>query len=422
MMTSELKEDEKNRKEKRTTLFAWDGKKQDLCSHADAQRTCLMSFDDPVFAVKHEGAAKLTNTGKIVGHSNTEESELSGWLPPINAAAFGDEAFCSTYGVKAAYYAGGMANAIASEEMIVALSKGGLMGSFGSGGLSVERVKSAVESIQSQIPDGNYLFNLLHNPFDPQMEQRTVELYLEKKIRVVEAAAFIRLTPAIVQYRACGLSRDISGRIVIKNHIIAKISRKEIALLFLNPAPVAILTQLVNEGKITSEQAELAQQVPMADDIAVEADSGGHTDNQALVVLLPSIIALRDRTQTHNKFMQPVRIGAGGGISTPESVLAAFMMGAAFVVTGSVNQACIESGACEHTRKLLADADMADVCMAPSADMFELGAQSTEFLKREVCSRCVRRNSMICTCPVKVLRKFRQQCGMNSKPVFLKRT
>jgi len=51
------------------------------------------------------------------------------------------------------------------------------------------------------------------------------------------------------------------------------------------------------------------------------------------------------------------------------------MMGAAFVVTGSVNQACIESGACEHTRKLLADADMADVCMAPSADMFELGAR-----------------------------------------------
>ncbi len=35
----------------------------------------------------------------------------------------------------------------------------------------------------------------------------------------------------------------------------------------------------------------------MADDITVEADSGGHTDNRPLVCVLPSIIALRDEIQ-----------------------------------------------------------------------------------------------------------------------------
>jgi PfaD family protein len=45
------------------------------------------------------------------------------------------------------------------------------------------------------------------------------------------------------------------------------------------------------------------------------------------------------------------------------------------VVTGSVNQACIESGASDHTKLLLSRADMADVTMAPSADMFEMGAR-----------------------------------------------
>ena len=70
-----------------------------------------------------------------------------------------------------------------------------------------------------------------------------------------------------------------------------------------------------------------------------------------------------------------MRIGAAGGISTPESALAAYMMGAAYVGTGSINQACVESGASEHTRGLLAQADMADVAMAPSADMFEMGAR-----------------------------------------------
>lgn len=50
-------------------------------------------------------------------------------------------------------------------------------------------------------------------------------------------------------------------------------------------------------------------------------------------------------------------------------------MGAAYIVTGTVNQACVESGACDHTRGLLSKASMADVMMAPSADMFEMGVK-----------------------------------------------
>jgi PfaD family protein len=57
------------------------------------------------------------------------------------------------------------------------------------------------------------------------------------------------------------------------------------------------------------------------------------------------------------------------------------MMGAAYIVTGSVNQACIEAGASPHTKKLLAQADMADVMMAPAADMFEMGVK-VQLLKR----------------------------------------
>ena len=61
--------------------------------------------------------------------------------------------------------------------------------------------------------------------------------------------------------------------------------------------------------------------------------------------------------------------------------MGAFAMGAAYVVTGSVNQACYEAGASEHTRRLLAQAEMADVTMAPAADMFEMGVQ-LQVLKR----------------------------------------
>ena len=119
----------------------------------------------------------------------------------------------------------------------------------------------------------------------------------------------------------------------------------------------------------------------MADDITVDADSGGHTDNRPLVCMLPAFIALRDQVQAARQYAQPVRVGAGGGIGTPEAALAAFMLGAAYIVTGSVNQACVESGASEHARTLLSQMDMADVAMAPAGDMFEMGVR-VQVLKR----------------------------------------
>jgi PfaD family protein len=76
-----------------------------------------------------------------------------------------------------------------------------------------------------------------------------------------------------------------------------------------------------------------------------------------------------------------VRVGAGGGLGTPSSVAAAFALGASYVVTGSVNQACVESGLHESGRALLAEAGIADVIMAPAADMFELGV-TVQVLRR----------------------------------------
>jgi PfaD family protein len=50
-------------------------------------------------------------------------------------------------------------------------------------------------------------------------------------------------------------------------------------------------------------------------------------------------------------------------------------MGAAYVLTGSVNQSAVESGIAPNARDLLAKAQIADVAMAPAADMFEMGVE-----------------------------------------------
>jgi PfaD family protein len=316
-----------------------------------------------------------------------EENATNGFDPVSSIrsskiSSLGDPEFTEFYGTKYCLYAGAMAKAIASEDMVIALAKNGFMGSFGSGGLSPQRIESAILKIKNALKFKEpFIFNLLHNPMEPVIERKTVDLYIKHGVPCIEAAAYIMLSLPLVHYRVSGLSKDSDGSIKIEHKVIGKISRREVATRFMEPAPIDMVNSLLEEKLISQEQAELSQLVPMADDITAEADSGGHTDNRSLVALLPSILELRDQLQEKHKYPNQVRIGAAGGIGTPEAALAAFMMGASYVVTGSVNQCCVESGSSSYTRELLSKADMADVTMAPAADMFEMGVR-LQVLKR----------------------------------------
>ena len=138
----------------------------------------------------------------------------------------------------------------------------------------------------------------------------------------------------------------------------------------MRPAPASLIAPLVAAGLVSEEQARLAEEVPMADDITAEADSGGHTDRRPLSGLLPPILGLRDALKSRS-----IRVGAAGGIGTPHAVAAAFAMGADYVVTGSINQCCAEAGTSLAAKSMLAMAGIADCEMAPAADMFEMGVE-----------------------------------------------
>jgi trans-AT polyketide synthase, acyltransferase and oxidoreductase domains len=356
----------------------WQGNTDSIVYDEAGIKACLTRLDRPVYVVEHQGRIGFTNEGH---ETESGPHRLAASALPLRPEQLGDAAFREYHGVRLAYTTGAMANAIASTDLVIAMGRGGLLSSFGAAGVVGPRLEAAIQQIQAALPDGPYAFNLIHSPSEEAMERRAVELFLQYGVQTVEASAFLDLTPHVVRYRAAGLSTDSHGGIVIGNRIIAKVSRREVAQKFMEPAPDRLLQPLVAAGFITEEQRQLAQRVPMADDVTVEADSGGHTDNRPLVVILPSILSLRDELQEKHRFATPVRVGAAGGIGSPSAALAAFMMGAAYVVTGSINQACIEAGASAHTKKLLSEADMADVMMAPAADMFEMGVK-VQLLKR----------------------------------------
>ncbi len=302
---------------------------------------------------------------------------LLGTLPAMYPEWLGDRAFCETHGLRFPYVVGEMARAITTSRMVIAMGRAGMLGFFGAGGLSPARVEKAVDEMQAALGQEGPAWgaNLIHSPHSPELESTIAELYLARGVRRICASAFMGLTPAVVLCAAKGLWRDPAGHIQRRFHLFAKLSRPEVAEAFMSPAPPAMLEALVRAGKLSAEEASLAAHVPVAEDITAEADSGGHTDNRPLPALFPVLQALRDQVVRRHGYQRNIRLGAAGGLGTPAAVASAFALGAAYVVTGSVNQAAVESGLAADGKAMLAQAGLADIIMAPCADMFELGVR-----------------------------------------------
>ncbi len=338
----------------------------------------------PLLVLEQGGRIAFAPGAPLNLRSETADSaayRFAGYLPAMPLESLGDPSFCRDHHLRYAYLAGAMANGISSVELVEAMARGGMLGFFGSAGLEPARVEEAIERLKRSLPTQPFGLNLIHSPNEMDLESAMVSLYLKREISLVEASAYLRLTLPVVRFRVAGIRRDAEGRIVTPNQIVAKVSRVEVAAQFFSPPPEDLLNELVRTGDLTQEQADLAARIPMARDVTAEADSAGHTDNRPLVTLLPTLISLRDRLQEKFKFDQPVRVGAGGGMSTPSALAAAFAMGAAYVETGSVNQACVEAGTSEVVRRMLAQVEQADTAMAPAADMFEMGVK-VQVLKR----------------------------------------
>ncbi|MEU9703563.1 ACP S-malonyltransferase [Streptomyces sp. NPDC047981] len=294
----------------------------------------------------------------------------------IRAEGLGSAEFRADYRLRYAYLAGSMYQGIASADLAVRMGRAGLMGFLGSGGLTLGEVDAAIRDIGDRLgPDSPFGVNVLASPDHPAAERELVALLLARDVRYAEAAAFTSVTAPLVRFRFTGAHRAPDGTPTAVRHVLAKVSRPEVAAAFMRPPPRPLLDALVAEGALTAAEAEVAARLPVAGDICVEADSGGHTDAGSPYALMPAMLRLRDRAMAEHRYPRTVRVGAAGGLGAPEAVAAAFVLGADFVLTGSVNQCTPEAGTSDAVKDLLATVDVQDTTYAPAGDMFELGAR-----------------------------------------------
>ncbi len=294
----------------------------------------------------------------------------------INPDNLGSADFRQNYGLKYAYVAGAMYKGIASTALVIAMGKAGMIGYLGTGGLSLAVVEQAILDIQAAlIHDQPYGMNLLADLENAAHEQHTVELFLKHRVQFIEAAAYMQITPSLVFYRLKGISQRPDGSIDIPNRVLGKISRPEVAEVFMRPAPMKIVDKLLAQGLITATEAQLSQSIPMAHEICVESDSGGHTDQGVAYALMPAITTQRDTIMAEQGYDSPIHVGAAGGIGTPQAAGAAFILGADFVLTGSINQCTVEAGTSDRAKDKLQDINVQDTTYSPAGDMFEIGAK-----------------------------------------------
>ncbi|RSS97612.1 [acyl-carrier-protein] S-malonyltransferase [Streptomyces sp. WAC05292] len=290
------------------------------------------------------------------------------------AGTLGSEDFRRDYGVRLAYAAGGMRRGISSVGLVARMARAGLLSYFGASGLPPRDVAAAVAEIRARVPAGApFGVNVTHDPFDPRAESELVDVLIRDDVRFVEASTHVEATPALVRHRLTGARMRADGTVHVPRKILAKVTRPDAARLFLEPPPAPLVRRLAAEGLLTAEEAEAGARVALADDVCAVGDAGDHSDMATLWALLPALRGLRAEL---GGTADAVRIGAGGGIGAPESAAAAFVLGADFVLTGSVNACTAESGTSAAAKDLLQEADVHDTAFAPYGDLFELGGRA----------------------------------------------
>lgn len=263
--------------------------------------------------------------------------------------------FTHQFGCQYNYVLGSIGRAISSVELVTKAANAGFLAYFGAAHTSLEKIEHAIKEIQSNIgTNKRYGVNIHANILNPDGENAVVDLLLKNNVTHAEATGFFEITPALVRYRLHEIGQSSTNKILAKVESIAQ------AIQFLQPAPSAIVTQLVNDGSISIEQAQRAYSLPMADAIAFQGD----------IALIAELLSLRNQ---YGIPAQQVFIGSAKEIGSPQSIASAFINGAEFVLADTIQQCTVESGLHKQAKTLLQNATIADIKTAPCTELFEFG-------------------------------------------------
>jgi trans-AT polyketide synthase/acyltransferase/oxidoreductase domain-containing protein len=321
----------------------------------------LLTDDD--VSVADENIAKADSVvinAELVDVDDKSEETL------IKAQLLGKEELKSKYNLKYPYLVGGMHMGISSVDMVVKIAMFGGMCFYGTAGNDIDVVSRAIDEIKRKLGSRrNYGINITYNYTFPEREKYLLELAVEKDVPVIELSSYLSITEELIKYKADSLNTD--------RKIIAKVSRIDLAEAFMSPAPDNILSVLYEKGLITEEQKEKLCTLPIADDICIVGDCAGSTDCKSVLALYPAVKMKKDELRAKGILANDICIGVAGGIGSGAAAAAAFKMGADFILTGSINQCCVEADTSEAVKDILEKISIDDLNYVKDGNMLDVG-------------------------------------------------
>ncbi len=268
---------------------------------------------------------------------------------------------------------GSMHRGVSGPELVAAAAAEGVLAVLGTEGLSLQEVEERVVRTAALAGQRDWALAVSHSWRDPDREAALVDVALRHRVRWLEASGYVSVSPSLVRFRLSGATRGKDG-VVLPHQILCKTSRPEVARSFCAPAPADMVSRLVGSGRLTETEGRLAVDVATASWLCAESQGGWVTDHAPAMAVLPTFIRLRDEALARG-LAHPLPVGLSGGLGAPEAVAAALVMGAEFVMTGSINQCTVEAATSDHVKDMLAACEIQDTTDAPSAVAFELGTR-----------------------------------------------
>ena len=296
--------------------------------------------------------------------------------PTGPGARLGSESFKLALGTSMAIVTGGMYRGISTPELLTKVARAGMLGFYGTSGQSDAEINDAIRHLNDELGvGGRFGASVTYRTGSDERETALIDLLLRQGVRFLEASGYVSVTASLVRYRLCGVHRSSTQDVIVPNRVLAKVSRPEVAEAFLKPCPEPLVAQLRSQGLITAEEAELASRIPVASDLTVVADSASHTDRGVATALFPAITRVRDDAVASRGWKDPIHVGLAGGIGTPSAAAAAFIMGADYVLTGSINQCTVEAGTSDIVKSILQSLNVQDTSYAPAGDLLDFGSE-----------------------------------------------
>ena len=302
----------------------------------------LRRVREPVHVITDgPGSARGLGAGGEIADTHADY-QLVGTLPPIYPEWLGDRSFGEAHGVRFPYVAGEMANGIATTRLVIALARAGMLGFFGAAGLGSSRGRAGRRrTVRHARRRRHWGVNLIHSPNEPALEERVADL-----LSGAACARSPRRRSWGSRPRSCaapprGLTVDAPAGSSGRAHLFAKVSRPEVAGMFMAPAPGGRCSRRSwRAGQLTAERGRAGGAGPRRRGRHRRGRLRRAHRQPAARCALPDHprAARRARRGTVTR-TDPGGRGRRAGHAAARWP-AAFALGAAYVLTGSVNQAC----------------------------------------------------------------------------------